>query len=255
MRKLWILVCLTLVAGCGSGTYSIPKQEYQSRVQVLGVLPLVLDRNGNINYPEREALYAEVERSLAGKTEYLVDKLRKKKGYFDVRELSDSPLIAQSLLSGGCTHDENGRPTGYVFDVATVQDLTRRNVIDGVLIIVFAGKQINETRRSRTKLESLTTRFDNVVATATVIDRQGQVLWQMVGAEAFTAVVLQYPDFDEAYYNRTDRVKIKDITMNGVAAVLAEDPDGDGVRVLPQMYTELFDRITSGISPGLFDNL
>ncbi len=257
MKKMFIaVVCGLLLSACSSGTFHIPKQEYQSRVQVLGVLPLIVDRNSTMNYPDKDLLFDVLSRSASGKQSNLVEELRKKKGYFDVRALDvDVQLTTLSLLGAGSSHDANGYPTGYAFDTATVTELARRNVVDALLIVVFSGEQVKETRRSRTKLETLTTTYSDLRATAAVIDRNGQVLWQLAGEDSFQALILQYPDFDEAYYNRTDRVRVKNVTMAGIERALDEDPDRNGVRTLPEMYDELFEKIASGISPGLLDSL
>lgn len=255
-RMLFAGLLIVFLAGCGSGTFQVPKQEYQTRVQVLGVLPLLVDTNSTLNYPQRDNLFAILARSASGKHQYLVEALKEKKGYFDVRSLSVSPeLTALSLLSAGSSHDESGWPLGYAFDAATVAEIARQNVLDAVLVVVFSGEQIEETRRSRTKLETLTTQFSDIRATAAVIDRNGQVLWELVGPESFQALVLQYADFDEAYYNKTNLVRVKDITLSGVERVLDETPDKDGGTVLPRMYKNLFAEIASGISPNLFDSL
>ena len=257
MRKLFFaLVCLVLLAGCSSGTFHIPKQEYQSRVQVLGVLPLMVDRNSSINYPHKDWLFDRLASSASGKHLNLVEELVLKKGYFDVRALSlDTQLTTMSLLSRGSSHDANGRPSGYALDPATVTEIARRNVVDALLVVVFSGETITETRRSRTKLETLTTSYSDLVATAAVVDRNAQVLWQLTGDDSFQAMILQYPDFDEAHYNHTDVVRVKNVSMEGVEHMLDEDPDRNGVKTLPKMYDELFEKIASGISPGLLDSL
>ena len=257
MKKcLYCGLLIIFLSGCASGKYQIPKQEYQTKVQVLGVLPLLVDYNSSLSYPQKDILFDMLTRSTSGKHEFLVEQLKNKKGYFDVRTLSASPeLTALSLLSAGSPHDELGWPQGYAFDAATIAEMARQNVVDAVLLVVFSGEQVEETRRSRTKLETLTTRYNDVRTTAAVVDRNGQVLWQLAGKESFQALVLQYADFDEAYFNKTDLVRVKDVSLSGIERVLDEDPDKDGVTELPGMYKGLFSEITSGISPSLLDSL
>ncbi len=257
MKKLLFAGLMSaLLFGCASGSFQVPKQEYQKRVQVLGVLPLLVDYASATKYPQKEALYDILARSAQGKHEFLVDRLKKKKGYFDVRSLTANPeLTALSLLSSGSAHDAAGRPLGYAFDTATVTELTRRNVVDALLIVVLSGEQVEETRRSRTMLETLKTSYSNVYATAAVIDRNGEVLWRMAGEDGFPALMLQYPDFDEAFYNKTDLVQVKNITLAGIDRALEENIAADGTTELPAPYKDLFGKIASGISPGLLDSL
>ncbi len=256
--KKWLFCGLILIflAGCGSGKFQVPKQEYQTRVQVLGVLPLLVDENSSLNYPQRDILFDMLTRSAAGKHNFLAEQLKKKKGYFDVRSLSSNPqLTALSLLGAGSSHDKWGWPQGYALDAATVAEIARQNVLDAVLVVVFSGEQIEETRRSRTMLETLRARYSDIRATAYVVDRNGQVLWQLAGDESFQAMILQYADFDEAYYNRTDFVRVKDINLSGLEPILDETSDKDGEMHLPEMYEDLFAEIVSGISPSLLDSL
>ena len=255
-RFLFCILLILILTGCGSGKYNIPKQEYQTKVQVLGVLPLLVDYNSTLVYPEKEILFDVLTQSARGKHEHLVKLLKEEKGYFDVRMLKASPkLTALSLIGAGSSHDKNGWPQGYAVDAATVAEIARQNVLDAVLIVVFSAERINETRRSRTKLESLKTVYSEVLATAAVVDRSGNELWQLAGTDSYRALVLQYADFDEAYYNRTNIVQVKNVSMAGVERVLNEADDKNGIKVLPEVYTDLFTEISSGISPSLLDSL
>jgi hypothetical protein len=256
MKKLIGIFMLLLVSGCGSGVYQIPKQEYQAKVQVLGVLPFLVDRTTQIDYPQKEQLFDFLTRSVAGKQDLLVEKLKDKKGYFDVRAIPlDSQLVGLSLLGGGRSYDANGLPSAYAFDSATIAEMAKRNVVDALLIVVLSGERVTETRRSRTKLESLHTQFEDIVVTAAVVDRSGSPLWQMSGSEAFRLLTLQYPDFDEAYFNKTDLVRVKDISLAGIERALAEKTDDSGKVELPKVYDSLISGIAAGISPGLLDSI
>jgi hypothetical protein len=254
-----ILCCLlftVLLAGCSSGTFKLPKKEYQVRVQVLGVLPIFVDYNSSLDYPEKENLLNLLANSATDKHKILVEQLRKKKGYFDVRPLDvNTELTALSLLSAGSPHDKSGWPQGYAFDAATVAEIARKNVLDAVLVIVFSGEQIKEVRRSRTKLETLETRYSQIVATAAVVDREGSLLWSLAGEDSFKVLTLQYPDFDEAYYNKTDLVQVKNISLSGVEKALDEGSQKDGKPALPEIYKNLFAEIVGGISPSILDPL
>lgn len=252
MRKsLFYGLLLFGLVGCSWGQYQIPKKDYQAKVQVLGVLPLLVDSTAQFDYPQKETLLDFVTRSATEKHVLLVERLRKKKGYFDVRTLAgDAELTRLSVLSGKMPPAIDGRPTGYQFNSVAVQELAQRNAVDALLVVVVAGSQIEETRRSRTLLESLTTKYNDIMATAAVVGRNGDVLWQLGADDAVRILQLQYADFDEAYYNKTDLVQLKNIGFGGVEKSL-ETKDGK----LPEVYDELFDRIVSGISPGLLDSL
>lgn len=243
-------VLLLLLAGCSWGEYQIPKQDYREHIQVLGVMPLLVDRNNPLDYPQPEQLFDLLQRSVQGKHLALVERLREKKGYFDVRTLSaEYAGVGASPLEQKLAPDKFGRPLGYQLNRQVVADLAQRNALDALLLVVVSGAQVEEKRFSRNLMESLRTRYDDVVATAMVVDRSGQLLWQLAGSDAFRIALLQYADFDEAYFNRTDLVRVKNITLEGVAKSLAEPDNG----ALPEVYDQLFKRIASGISPSLFE--
>ena len=246
---------LLLLGGCSPGKFQLSKQEYQAKVQVLGVLPLLVDRAAPLVYPQGEVVYDLLTRSNVGKYEELVTLLKKKKGYFDVRGLPGGDLLAMSLFDGVQPVDAQGRPKGFAFNQATVAELTQRYVVDALLIVVFSGAQVEENRRSRSLLESLHTRYSDLLATAAVVDRDGKILWQLNGADSYQALQLQYADFDEAYYNRTNQVQVKNISLAGVERALGEAPEVKGKQRLSKMYVELFGRISSGLSPGLLDSM
>lgn len=256
LRTIVLLLCIALLSGCGAGKFQLSKQEYQAEVQVLGVLPLLIDRTAPLDYPYREGLYDLLARNNQGKHEQLVARLKQKKGYFDVRSLPGSAdLLASSLLAGVQPVDATGRPQGFVFNAGAVAELTEQNVVDALLVVVFAGAQVEETRRSRNMIESLQTGYSDLLATAAVVGRGGQVLWQLNGPDSYQAAVLQYADFDEAYYNHSDYVRLKNIPLSGVEAVFADPSAGGGKGQLPVMYEQLFKLVGSGISPGLFGHL
>lgn len=257
MKRILFYVALTaLLSSCGWGSFLVPKQEFQSKVQVLGVLPLLVDRTAPLDFPEKEALFDLIDRTNLGQQRILVSHLKEKKGYFDVRAISGNPqLLRLSLLAARKPADKFGRPQGYEYNTADVAELARRNVVDALLVVVFSGAQVEETRRSRTLLETLKTTYNDVLVTAAVIGRDGRVLWKMSGDDSYQLLPLQYPDFDEAYYNRTDRVQVKYISQSGIDRALEEKPDKSGKPQLAAPYERLFDRIVSSISPSLLDSL
>ena len=255
MKRMFLVIVILLFLGaCSSGTYNIPKREYQSRVQVLGVVPILIDSRP-IKYPHSDEVYNLLKTSAQNKHYHLTEQLRAKKGYFDVRPLDINPdMTALSLLAGGATHDDMGRPLGYQFDPATVSALARQNVVDALLVVVFSGEQIEENRRSRTKLESLRTSYSSIQATAKVIDRDGKILWELTGADSYMAVNLQYPDFDEAHFNLTNQVHVKNISVAGAERIISDGEKPDTAEP-SRMYRELFSTIAGAISPGLLDSL
>ena len=145
-RIVGFALLLLILGGCGWGRFQVPKQEYQAKVQVIGVLPLLIDHASPLVYPQSEAVYDLLSRANDGKHEELVARLKNKKGYFDVRSLpGGADLLGMSLLEGALPVDSYGRPKGFVFNQETVAELAQRNAVDALLVVVvFSGAQIEE---------------------------------------------------------------------------------------------------------------
>lgn len=254
MRLVSVVLLGLLVVGCGGGVYKVPKDEFRSQVKTLGVLPIIVDVRSPINHSQHDGVVALLERTAVGKLESAIERLREKKGYFDVRYVGEDPrkLLRQLIIEPLPAVDDSGLPGGYRFSATGVQQLTSQKVVDGLLVVVLAGVEHEEKRRSRTKLETLTTTYNDIMVTAVVIDTSGRVLWEMVGKEAYQLLPMQYPDFDEAFFNKTDAVALKEISLDGLErALTVKQKEGEPPQMAPA-YQGLIDQVVSSLSPGLF---
>ena len=92
-RILWAVLVIFLAAvssGCAGGVYNVPKDQYQSIVKTLGILPLMVDSGSAIRHPESGQVIDLLRRNNVGKEEVLIELLREKKAYFDVRAVPGS---------------------------------------------------------------------------------------------------------------------------------------------------------------------
>jgi len=256
----WFLVsALVLVmSGCGGGSFTVPKDQYREQVQTLGVLPLMMDEASDIDHPERDAVTDMLRRYNAATQGLLVEILKDSKNYFDVRNIPGDPrdvfdqLVAGRSLKG--RGDELHR--GYVFNGDVIASLAEKNVVDALLVLIFNGVERQETRWDRTKLTYLKARYNVILVGAMVITPGGRILWEYHGEPGESFLPLQYPDFDEAYYNKTDEVNIRYITIPGLERTLAERETAlFGKGSWPKLYKQLFDDLTSELSPGIINPL
>lgn len=257
IRLFSVLLIGALLSGCANGVFKVPKEEYRTQVQTLGVLPIIVDTGSAINHSRRDGVVSLLERTAIGKLESSIEKLRKKKGYFDVRYVGESPRqLLRQLIVGPLPSLEGSRlPGGYRFSATGAKQLADLKVVDALLIVILSGVEHEETRRSRNKLETLKTNYNDIMATAAVIDARGQVLWEMTGEDAHQLLALQYPDFDEAFFNKTDVVKLKEITLAGLDRTLTvEQEEGQPPRMAPA-YQELVNRLVAALSPSLLSSL
>ncbi len=256
MRRLVALLLTLLLAGCAGGFYKIPKEEYRQRVQTLGVLPLMFDNGSTISRADREEVVSLLRRHNAGKEIRLINMLREEKIYFDVRSIAGDPDQYFSRLVTGATQRGQGGEAyrSYRFDPQAVRQLAERNQVDGVLVIIFNGVSRSEKRRDRALLSYLEAPYNSIMVTAAVVVPTGEIIWEYPGREVF--LPLQYADFDEAYYNKSDAVKIKEISLAGLDRALAESGKGVFNRTaFPSLYQELFDKIGGALKPGMLNTL
>ncbi len=256
-RWLALLMAL-LLTGCVGGTYKIPQEEYRQRVRTLGVLPIMVDEDSAFNHPQRSRVIDLLHRHNDQKQEPLVELLRGTRGYFDVRSISADPrrLFSEVVTGSQVAGEEASLVRRYRFSTAGVSRIAEANVVDALLVVVLNGVERREKRRDRTLISYLDADYNAVLATAAVISAAGEVLWEYTGDQAGVFLHLQYPDFDEAYYNKAEAVRIKDVSVNGLDRSLGETGRGVFARSsLGRPYRELFDALVAALKPGVLTPL
>ena len=251
----WFILILISLAGCTNAAYKIPQREYRQQVKTLGVLPLLVDGRSTIVHPEAEAIVRLLRRVAEGRSPQLVETLRAGKGYFDVRLVQEPPvLLAEKLLRSG-QRDSQGLPIGFELDIQYLKDLCQRTAVDGLLIMVLQGVEHEEKRWSRNTFEYIKTSFNDIMATASVVTADGQRVWALNGADATLIQPLQYPDFDEAYYNHTEKVRLKFISYPGLEKSMIPSPTQNDKKVPPQTLPDWLDRVARALTPSYLSGL
>ncbi len=249
--RITILILFLLLAGCGPGIYNVPTKEYKQQVKTLGVLPLVVDTRSAIKHPDATEIFSLLRRAATGQSEGVVDALRKKKGYFDVRLINEPARVLAEKLLLKADVDELGQPRGYQLNLQFLAELCKDSVVDGVLLLNLQAVVHNEKRWSRNTFETLITDYNDIMATASVVSADGRVLWEMNGVDAVTILALQYPDFDEAHFNKSDAVKLKFIGFPGLKkTLLSVNEEGQEQSQSPQI-TDWLNKVTAALSPTL----
>lgn len=253
MRLLIGALVLTVLTGCGAGYYKVSPEAYKTEVKTLGVVPILVDGTSSIRHPQRDEIVALLQKQSAGREEYLVKQLRKSKAYFDVRPVkADAVPLASRLLVAG-TPTARGRDVyrQYTFDAKAVEELARREVVDALLIVIVNGVDRVEKRWDRGHLSYLEAMYNVVQLGAVVVTPSGALLWEYPGTDE-PLLRLQYADFDGAFYNKTDEVKIRFISPEGVERTLAEPERAlFGSNDLPRVYREALDRVAAALNPGM----
>lgn len=259
MHRVWFLCLLVsaLLAGCVGGRFHLAKQDYQQKVRTLGVVPLLVDA-GSFTHPEAGRLQELLQRHSRGRHQILVEQLRARDRYFDVRTVEGNPADMAARLIAGSSLERAGELLyrDYRFRPAAVAELCSDNLVDGLLVVILSEIQRVETRHDRIPVNYLKAPYRSVQVRAYVVLPDGRIAWSFPARGSRTFVDLQYPDFDEAHYNRTDEVRIKDISLAGIerALVAGADPKKKGIQGQPEVYADLFSDIVSGLAP-LLDGL
>jgi len=251
MRRV-IFPLFLLIAGCSAGIFNVPSKEYQQQVKTLGVLPLIVDSRSVILHPEATEIFTLLRRGSIGQSEGVVESLRQKKGYFDVRLIAEpARLLAEKLLLKAEV-DELGSPRGHQLNPEFLAELCKDSFVDGLLLLTLQSAVHNDKRWSRNTFETLVTDYNDILATASVVSADGRVLWEMNGSDAATILQLQYPDFDEAYYNKSAAVKLKFIGLNGLERTLFPVPEKLQEESQSPQIIAWLNKVTAAISPTLF---
>jgi hypothetical protein len=254
MRYLALCLTVLFLAACSGGTFLIPKKDYQQQVKTLGVLPLLIDHGSSIRHPQRDEIFGLLDRHSAGKEQKLVELLRASKAYFDIRPLAgNADHLYRQLISGSDLVGEGGALyRSYQFNPAGTGALSRDAVVDALLVVVLNGLEKVEKRRDRNLVDYLEASFNSIQAAAFIVLPDGKVVWEYPGSGSERFLDLQFPDFDEAYYNKTDEVRVKFVSVPGLDRTLAEQAGGVFSReTFPKPYHDLFKGISSALKPGL----
>lgn len=249
MKKTVLLMILALcLSGCMANTlYTISPEEYTRQVKTLGVLPILIDAE-SIQYESREELFSLLEISTAAVQQPLVEKLRRAGRHFDVRPVVGDPQVLRSRLLADATVVGEAAATRikYTFDSQGSSQLADEAVVDALLVVVVHGVKRQEKRWSSfsLRMDYLWADYSSLLYTAAIIDPTGRVLWQLDQPPGEVMLMLDYPDFTEAYWNRTETVRIKPITLTGLQRTLQEPELGLMVdKEIPKLFSRMIDRI------------
>ncbi|MEZ4601514.1 MAG: hypothetical protein R2940_17125 [Syntrophotaleaceae bacterium] len=255
LRSLIMLILLVSLTACQS-FFKVPKEEYREEVKTLGVLPLMVDEQSTIEHPEPQQVLALLQRHNTGRHPYLVELLREKKSYFDVRAISADPqqLYGRLIRNRSVRKNPEGPRYHYMISPETAAELCRQNAVDALLLVVLNGTNRVERRWDRTRLTYLESPYNGIQASALVVLPSGEPLWEYFGLVSEPFLSLQYPNFDEAHYNKTDQVPVHFVTIAGLERALTEPGTNWFQKTkLPHPYQELFQEMAGYLKPGMLN--
>jgi hypothetical protein len=117
-----------------------------------------------------------------------------------------------------------------------------------VLVVIINGVNRHEKRWSphSTRLEYLEAEYRSLNYTAAVVAAPADQLWTREIEPGSFLLRLDYPDFSEAFWNQTEEVVIKEISLPGLQRTLAERDDGLFIKsTTPKRYNQVVRELVS----------
>ncbi|QXE90644.1 hypothetical protein [Geomonas subterranea] len=256
MRTLFRLALLMLATsalfGCAHNYYNIPQETLEKKVRTIGVAPFFTDAESDIKHPEKPAILSIVRGYNFKNEKELVARIRSTGIFYAVRPVTADPdRLFTSLVWNREKRDDAGIIYNkYFFKKDDLKQLMTENGLDAVLFVTVSGLTKPAKVYSSNLFSYLETDYNYLSMSAVMLDREGTTIWEYPNFRRQSPSYpmffsLQYPDFDEAAANLTDKVDVKFKTVAGVNAAFAKSepssvPNGPEVSTL---YVKQFDEM------------
>jgi hypothetical protein len=239
--------------GCAHNYYNIPQDTYEKKVRVIGVAPIFVDVDSDIRHPEKEPLLALVRNQNRKNEQELVSLLKDTGVYLTVRmpEAQADELFSSLFFRRERRMDAGVNYNKYFFKQQELKDLIVKNHLDALMLVVVSGLTSPEKIYSSNYLSFLQTDYNYLIMTAQILDADGAILWEYPNFQkrilSYNPLLnLQYPDFDEAAGNVTDKVDVKFKTIPGIARAFDKSKSSSVRDVkVSQLYSDVFDDMLS----------
>ncbi len=260
LRCITLMALLLATLGCAQNYYNVPRESFEKKVRIIGVAPILVDADSDIRLPDKDALVSLVKNTNGKNGRALASLLKEKGGFFSVRPLADDPdkLFSDLFFRRERRDDAGIVYNKYFFKGDSLRDLITKNNLDAVMIVVVSGLTTRDKIFSTNIFSYLESDYNRLIMTAQILDADGMVLWEYPNFRqrhlSFSPLlVLQYPDFDEARANETDKVEVKFKTVPGITRAFDNSTDVNGVKV-SRPYNSIFGDMMSvlGPEPDLF---
>ena len=253
---LFMIVCLSF--GCSSNYYNVPRETFEKKVKILGVAAIFVDSESDIRHPEKDALVTLIKEYNRKNEKELVSRLKETGTFFSVRLLDDDAdrLYFNTMFRKERRDDASVVYNKYFFKLPELKELVTRNGLDAVMFTVVSGLTRQDTVRSSNLMSYLEGDYNFLVMTSQILDADGNILWEFPNFRekrpslpAF--IELQYPDFDEAKANETEKVDVKYKTIPGITRALnkAEDSSLPGSAKVSGIYVSIFSDMAALLKP------
>ena len=262
MRTFFRFALLFIVSiisfGCAQNFYNVPRETYQKKVRTLGVAPFFVDGDSDIKHPEKDALVALLRDANRKNEKELVAQLKDTGAYFSVRLLDDDAgQLFATLFSRREKRDDAGIIYNkYFFKPEEIRNIISKNDVDAVMLVTLNGLTKPDKVYSSNLLSYLESDYNYLAISAQILDADGNTLWEYPNFRQRSLnypmlFSLQYPDFDEAAANLSDRVDVKFKTLAGIAKAFAKTDKSpvQGKAQVSTIYNNIFEDMVSMLKP------
>jgi hypothetical protein len=253
--KLALLITATCtIFGCAHNYYNISQEDLEKQVKTIGVASIFTDADSDIRHPDKTSLVALIQAYNLKSEKELIARLRGTGTFYAVRQVEGDPTrLFSSLMASREKRDDAGVIYNkYFFKKDEVKQLLAENRLDGILFVTVGGLTRQGKVYSSNFLSYLDTDFNYLTMTAQLLDREGKIIWEFPNFKKTPLAYplffpLQYPDFDEAAANLSDKVDVKFKTIPGISAAFAKTEKSSVANGPPvsTLYANQFDEMVS----------
>ena len=254
LRCAPLIALLLMTVGCAHNYYNIPQETYESNIRVLGVAPIFVDGESDIRHPEKEPLLALIRNQNRKNEPELVSLLKDTGVYLTVRmpEVQADDLFSTLFFRRERRMDAGVTYNKYFFKQQELKDFIEKNRLDALMFVVVSGLTRQDKIYSGNFLAFLESDYNYLIMTAQILDANGTILWEYPNFQKRMLSLpplfnLQYPDFDEAAANVTDKVDVKFKTIPGITRAFEKTKPTTVTSdaKVAKLYSDIFDDMAS----------
>jgi len=256
MKRLVISLLFVAVTmlGCARNHFNVPTENFAEKVKVLGIAPILVDADSDINHTQKELLLPVISELNRKNEPLLVSKLQGTGNFHAVVLLADEPrqLFNELLSRREKRHDANVEYNKYFWKNDAIAAYIKKNRLDAVMVVTVSGLTKMSKIYASNLLTSLETNYNFLIMTAQIVGSDGTTLWEYPNFRGYISpyyplVNLQYPDFSESEANKSSTTELRFKSIDGIRRTLEMRKKDLLFRQTeePEVYGKLFDEMTS----------
>lgn len=229
IRLALLAAAASTIFGCAHNYYSIPRETLEKQVQTIGIAPFFTDTGSDIRHPDKGSVVSLIQNQNLKNQKELIGLLRGTGSYYAVRQLDEDPVrLFSSLVAGRERRDDAGIVYNkYFYKKDEIKKLASAYGLDALMLVTVGGVTRQGKVYASNYLSYLETDFNFLAMTAQLLDKEGNVIWEYPNFRRSSLSYpmlfrLDYPDFDEAAANLSEKVNIKFKSLAGVGAAFAK---------------------------------